>query len=197
MKSFRDILAETKREYGFRIKIVGTVEDGQVSQIERALQRWNLINFTKPKVTPIQKHPQDFPGVSESEVSIIDVVVEYPTTPEEVRVTLSQLADVPASNIKVFTDGDQTEIDREEKDAEIGKKKKGEALLTSPYKKSKEKPTFGDKYNQAMLKKQKRKQEFKVAGGNTPKAATLNDIQQGNTSPVGSIKNAANVRPGK
>ena len=194
MKSFKDILAETKKEYGFRIKIAGSVDDEQVDKIEKAMQRWNLLSLSKPKITPIQKHPQDFASLREMEVSIMDLVVEYPTTPLEVLQRISQITGITADGIRVFTDSDQTELKREEDEDTA---ETTETLLTSPYKKSKDKPPYGDKYNQEMLKKEKRKPGFKVAGGQTSKSKTSNDLPVGKVSPIGSNKNNNPIPTGK
>lgn len=80
MKSFKQYLTESKKEYKFRIKYAGTLTDSQIDRIEMALGKYSVLDMSKPKTTPIQEHPMDFQTLKNSEVSIVDVTVDYPST---------------------------------------------------------------------------------------------------------------------
>lgn len=185
MKSFAEFLTESTKQYNFRIKVAGTLTDDQVDRLEAAMEKWGLQSLNKPKVTPIQKHPTDFTNLKEIEVSIMDMTLDYPATPQEIIARMAEYCTVNPEYIKVYNSADQNQADI---DLEAGKEdeEEYEVQLTSPYPKSEKNLPAGDKFTQKFLKDQKRKPAFKVAGGNTPKTATTNDLPQNNASILGS-----------
>ena len=186
MKSFTEFLTESTKQYGFRIKVAGTLTDEQVDRLEAALEKWGLQSLSKPKVTPIQKHPVDFTNLKEVEVSIMDVVLDYPVTPQEIIARMAEYCTVTPDHIVVFSNSDQNQADME---LEVAKEEEEyEVQLTAPYPKSDKNLPAGDKYTQQVLKDNKRKQQFKIAGGNTAKAQTTNQIPQGTASPISGRK---------
>lgn len=178
MKSFTEFLTESTKQYDFRIKVAGTLSDDQVDRLEAAMERWGLQNLNKPKVTPIQKHPTDFTNLKEIEVSIIDITLDYPVTPQEIIARISEYCTVNPEYIKVFNSDDPNQLEVEEKEEEY------QVQLTSPYPKSEKNLPAGDKFTQKFLKDQKRKPSFKIAGGSTTKSSSTNDLSQGNISPI-------------
>lgn len=190
MKSFTEFLTESTKQYGFRIKVAGTLSDEEVDRLESALEKWGLQSITKPKVTPIQKHPVDFATLKEVEVSIMDVVMDYPVTPQEIITRMSEYCGIGPDYIRVFSDLD---LSQAELDLEVEKKEDGElpyeVQLTAPYPKG-EKNTlyYGDKHNQKFLKDQKRKPAFKIAGGAPSKSQSTNDLPVNTVSPINGRK---------
>ena len=186
MKTFIEFLNESVKNYQFRIKVAGTLSNDQIDKMELCLDKWGLLSLTKPKVTPIQKHPQDFPNIKDSEVSIVEVVLEYPATPAELIARISEYCGCVSDRIRVYNEGDPVEAEREE--AVEKENEEYEVQLTAPYPKGDSDHQYGDKFVKNFLKVQKRKPSFKVAGGKTPAADTTNDLTQGTTSPIGSMK---------
>jgi hypothetical protein len=186
MKSFTEFLTESTKQYNFRIKVAGTLSDDQVDRLEAAMEKWGLQSINKPKVTPIQKHPADFNNLKEIEVSIMDMTLDYPATPQEIIARMTEYCTVNPEYIKVYNSDDpnQAELEAHAEDAE----EEYEVLLTSPYPKSEKNLPAGDKFTQKILKDQKRKPPFKVAGGNTAKAQSTNDLPQGTVSPISGRK---------
>lgn len=154
MKSFKEYLTEGKKEYKFRIKYAGTLEDQQIDRIEMALGKYNVTDMSKPKTTPIQEHPMDFQTLKNSEVSMIDVTVNYPTTSAVMRNELTEYAGISASHLVVINTDHPEEIAREE--AADAKEEEYKPLLDSEYEDSKDDPQYGDKYNENMLKELER-----------------------------------------
>lgn len=155
MKSFKQYLTESKKEYKFRIKYAGTLTDSQVDRIEMALGKYSVTDMSKPKTTPIQEHPMDFQTLKNSEVSIVDVTVNYPSTVQVIRNELTEYAGIPGSHLVVINPEHPEEIAREEALKEQGDEEYT-ALLDSDYPESKDEPTFGDEYNENMLKELER-----------------------------------------
>lgn len=154
MKSFKQYLTESKKEYKFRIKYAGTLTDSQVERIEMALGKYSVLDMSKAKTTPIQEHPMDFQTLKNSEVSIVDVTVDYPSTVQVLRNELTEYAGIPGSHLVVINADHPEEIAREE-NAKKGDEEY-EALLDSDLPDSKDEPTFGDEYNENMLKELER-----------------------------------------
>jgi hypothetical protein len=186
MKSFTEFLTESTKQYNFRIKVAGTLSDEQVDRLESAMEKWGLQSINKPKVTPIQKHPVDFTNLKEIEVSIMDMTLDYPATPQEIIARMAEYCTINADHIKVFNSDDPNQIEMEEKAEE--EEKEYEVQLTAPYPKSEKNLPVGDKHTQKFLKDQKRKPAFKIAGGNTPKSQSTNDLLQGKVSPISGRK---------
>ena len=80
MKSFKEYLMESKRSYPFKIKIAGEVTTEQEEKLKSLLEKFQVSEFKKSGKTPVQALPLDFPRLSNSEVNIWEVVLEYPVT---------------------------------------------------------------------------------------------------------------------
>lgn len=185
MKSFKQFLIESQKTYDFRIKVAGEVSNEQQDSMESMLEKFGLESLSKPKRTPIQEHPQDFPDVTNSEVSIMELVVSYPATPREIKEAVCSCIGLPESHVRVYNANDPLEADREIEVAQ--EEQEYEVQLTAPYPKTKT-DGFGDKYNKNFLKGLKSVFKTKAAGGSTPKAQTTNELPQGKSSPVGTNK---------
>lgn len=189
MRSFRQILEESKEIYEFRIKVAGEFDNEKLNKLESALQKFSLGSITKPKRTPIQEHPQDFPpSVVNKEVHIIDVEFEYPSTPAELQTLVSDALCVSEGNVIVMDRHSHVEADREAHIEKTKKPEKYKTLLTSEYEKTPGKPPYGDEYNKKMLKQYKTT-KFKIAGEAQENSSPfMDEDKSGKTSPVGSTK---------
>ena len=78
MKTFKDYLTESKRSYGFRVKIADTDLDGDVlDKIERALSAYQLNDITKPRRGPVSRY-KEFAKLGPVGCEMLDVVTNYP-----------------------------------------------------------------------------------------------------------------------
>jgi len=159
MKSFRSYLVESEQTYKFRIKMAEKCDDETMDALETALQKYDMKSISKPKKTPIQEHPMDFQTLNNAEVFIMDTELQYPVTAHQLYEYISQVVGVPASHLVIINQDNPEEIAREEALKEEGEEY--ETLLGSDYKEEKQDPTFGDEYNENMLKSlETRKYEF-------------------------------------
>jgi len=159
MKSFRSYLVESEQTYKFRIKLACECSDETMDSLETALQKYDMKSMSKPKKTPIQEHPMDFQTLQNAEVFIMDTELQYPVTAHQLYEYISQVVGVPASHLVVINQDNPEEIAREEALKEEGAEY--ETLLGSDYKEEKQDATFGDAYNENMLKSiETRKYEF-------------------------------------
>jgi hypothetical protein len=80
MRSFKELLTESKKTYEFKIGVAGPLPEGFEDRMETSLKKFNVSNMTSGKKTPIQERPLDFPQLQNMEVTYFEVAVEYPTT---------------------------------------------------------------------------------------------------------------------
>lgn len=157
MKSLRSYLVESEHTYKFRIKMAEKCDDDTMNALETALEKYDVASLSKPKRTPIQEHPMDFQTLQNAEVFIMDTELKYPVTAHQLYTYISEVVGVPASHLVVINSDHPEEIAREEAINE----EEYETLLGSDYKEEKHEPTFGDEYNENMLKQlETRKYEF-------------------------------------
>ena len=114
MKTFAEILNESKATYSFNIGIAGELPEGIEDRLESVMQKFTVRNFIKGKKTPIQKRPLDFPQLENTEVTFFEAEVEYPTTPQVLQTYLGNCCNIPQSHINVRTPQDPREAYQEE-----------------------------------------------------------------------------------
>ena len=88
MKNFQQYLAESERTYNYRIKIVGDVAPDFIKQLSERLSQFDVVKISKPKTTPVQLKPADFPKHSNDSVTSMDVEFRYPATDQTDRSTV-------------------------------------------------------------------------------------------------------------
>jgi len=166
MKSFKSYLVESEQTYKFRIKMAEKGDEEIMNALETALEKYEVASISKPKKTPIQEHPMDFQTLNNAEVFIMDAELKYPVTAHQLYEYITQTVGVPASHLVVINSDHPEEIAREEAIKEEGDEYS--AKLDDPdYKDAKDvkaEDSFGDKYNENMLKGlETRKYEFEKA----------------------------------
>lgn len=162
MKSFYHYLAEAKKEYSYKIKLISAVDDAAMSKIERALVKYDIISISKPKKTILQAAPLDFKRASNAEVWIIDVVTHLPASSymmwEELRTALG----VHGDNIVVRGFNEPLEIESQRIEAQHNMDKEAVAdglvrdslLGADAYEEHEPVPgeaPYGDAYNKRLL----------------------------------------------
>ena len=121
MKDFKQYLVEATQEYKFKVKLALPLEDSTTDMIERVLGKYDVVDITKPKTTPIQEHPMDFQNLRNAEVTMFEVTLNYPTTPATLHQDLVNLVGIPGSHLVVINSAHPEEVAREEKVAEDDK----------------------------------------------------------------------------
>lgn len=151
MKTFTEYLTESKKQYDFRVKIAGEFTAEQETKLKSLLEKFTVSSFKKSGKTPIQQLPLDFPQVKNCEVNIFEVVLDYPTTPQELTEYISTEMCVNKQNLVVRRPGEPGE---EYQSADTNKREG--ALLDDPNYKEGGSPKFedyyGDKYNTGFVK---------------------------------------------
>lgn len=83
MKDLKELINESfSKEYGYRIKLARDCSADDLSKLESALAKYNLVSATPWKRLPIQENPIEFKRLKganfTSEVCSTDVVLKYP-----------------------------------------------------------------------------------------------------------------------
>lgn len=189
MKNFQQYLAESERTYNYRIKIVGDVAPDFIKALEEKLAQFDPVKISRPKSTPVQLKPADFPKHSNDSVTSIDVEFRYPAIEPQIK-QLAQLLFIDPNRVIMLTipheeslATEKTKIEDENKD-----------LLTDtdyPAPDTAQKALSKDysaPYDEHAVLKNAYKSDFTVAGGKTPVAKTTNDLPMGTTSPMTKTK---------
>jgi hypothetical protein len=195
MKHFKEYLTESKKQYNFRVKIAGEVTNEQESSMKRALGRFTVadtLQNLKKSQTPIQALPLDFPQLRNCEVNIYEVILDYPTTQQELTEYLSTELGISKQKLVVRRPGEPSEEYQTPAEERKG------ALLNDPeYKEGGNvqfEDYYGDKYNSGFVKelndllklqRKERGEEIPAPQSNDimkKPGQTLNDIPQGTKS---------------
>lgn len=114
-KTFLDYLAESHSvEYSYRIKTTVPLTDTELRKIENALDKYELLDMTRPKTTPIQDYPLDFKDVKNTEVHIVDIVLHIPASSYILQQELCNALDILEKFIVVRGDNEPIEIEAED-----------------------------------------------------------------------------------
>ena len=193
MKLFKEYLKEGSdaKKYQFRVKIAGECSKDQEAKLESMLSKWSVNSFKKSATTPVQQFPLDFPKLSNTEVNIYEVTLDYPTTSQELTEYLAGGLRIARENFVVRRPGEPSE----EYQTPV-EKREGALLTDSEYK---EAPNanfddyYGDKYNSGFVKelndilKLQRKARGEVIPSETD-AKFVTDSAQNNKSPIEQAK---------
>jgi hypothetical protein len=187
MKNFKQYLAESAKTYGFRITFAGKPDKDIQKIVKHSLAGYKVQSVSDLKSYPVVKDHPLFPGVANAETYSLDVVCDYPVSPDQVRVALTQATtdrgEVAVQNL-YFADDLAQEQER------IAANTDDKALLEKPYDASKLKIAdyYGDDYNSKLVKNSASGAgQVKVKGG-AKAAETTNDLPQGKKSAMGSVK---------
>ena len=179
MKTFKEYLTESKKVYNFKIKVAGELPESFQENLKASLGRCGVSKLEKVATTPIQANPLDFPNHPNSEVSIFEVVCDYPVTAPEIAVDVKSLG-LDEDCFRVRGLGEDLELEMSTLDPIA------DVLLTdSQYKEApnaKHKEYFGADFNKSFLKdldkaaKARKKEtgqaEYKLPKGKIDKAGT-------------------------
>jgi len=113
---FKKYLAETTKQYDFVIKVAGDLDEGFADKLESALGKFDIANLSAGKKTPIQSLPLDYPDLKNTEVTVYEATLNYPTTPLELRAYIAEVLGVQNDLIRVRKPGEPYEEYQSEKE---------------------------------------------------------------------------------
>lgn len=80
MKSLKHFIVESIKTYNYTIKIAGVVDKNFLEMFKYNLKKFDPVQISDPKSTPIQKDPYGFPNLNNQSVTIIKAEFRYPAT---------------------------------------------------------------------------------------------------------------------
>jgi hypothetical protein len=156
MTDFKQYLAESTKEYNYKIKVAGDLSEDFGSKLETVLKKYEVKTLSKGKKTPIQEMPLDFPTLKNEAVTIFELTTMYPASVFELRTLVADSMRLHPNQIVVRKPGEPTEEYQEEMKAKAEKKLEFKSMLQDvEYKdapKVKADEIYGDKANQSLLK---------------------------------------------
>jgi hypothetical protein len=169
MTDFKQYLAESTKEYNYKIKVAGDLSEDFGSKLETVLKKYEVKTLSKGKKTPIQEVPLDFPHLKNEAVTIFELTTMYPASVFEMRTLVADSMRLHPNQIVVRKPGEPTEEYQEEMKAKAEKKSEFKSMLQDvEYKdapKVKADEVYGDRANQSLLKEllKDRKQKIEFA----------------------------------
>ena len=109
MRSFTDILTESKKVYEFKIGIAGELPDGCETEMKSCLEKFSVVEVSAGKKTPIQERPLDFPQLQNMEVTYYEATVNYPTTADVLQNYIGKCCGIDQAHIIVRNMADPRE----------------------------------------------------------------------------------------
>jgi len=151
MKTFKEYLAESKKYYSFKVKVAGDLPEKFKENLNSRLEKYSVATLEQTGKTPIQKLPHDFPEMENSEVTMFEVVTEYPLNGPQLETELRDMG-IERNRYKVRTAGQEADIEIADEDSNLT----DGALLDDPeYKEAegvKAEDYYGDEFNTNFLK---------------------------------------------
>ena len=192
MKSFTEYLTESKKVYEFKVKLAGDYEKAG-DKIKTALSPYKVESCSAGKRLPIAETHSDFPGIKNTNVTIFDVCLAYPTNSATVRSLVAEKCGCSLDCVKVRTPLEEAEIAlNHAHDA-----KSGEALLGKDYEAdAKAQKLVGEKQKFNLLKElnkvkhggeQVKGYNDQLLASSVPTEKSVEEtVKQNTKSPVGS-----------
>lgn len=153
MKSFYHYLAESVKEYRFRIKSLAPIDDHFIKLVDQTLFKYGVKNISKPKKLMPQKAPLDFREKELAEIHIIDVVLETPASSFVLATDLRAALKLLDTQLVVRGENEPRELEASAIE-EIQKDSESKAKLNDPMYEDEDQPAevaFGDEYNKKLL----------------------------------------------
>ena len=187
MKNLQDYIYQSARLYEFRIKLANvdmSVDHGILDRIKAAVDSFQVETISKPKRLPVQKH-REFGKIGPCECHVVDLSLRYPTISEQVRQLIIDRAGITADHVCVWTRAQAMHQDTIDQQLE-----EHDPVLDDPMLADQPggQDLVGDRRVSGFIKHLSTL-KHDIAGGASAAGKTLNNMPQGNNSPVGTIRN--------
>lgn len=161
MKTFQTYLAESTKEFSFRVKTLVEIDEAFLDKLERAIRKYGIVDIGPVKRTAAQKNPLDFPQVEGlTEVYMVDCIVSVPASSAVLVQDIRNVIHMPESQIVVRGKDEAVELlNTAEKAAQdMAKEAKGRDLTPAALLNDSEyseavttEVQYGDDYNQKFV----------------------------------------------
>ena len=195
---------ESVHTYNYTIKIAGQVDKNFLDMFKYNLNKFDPVNISEPKSTPIQKDPYGFPNLNNQSVTIIKAEFRYPATEPMIQ-QIAQLLGYQVDMVRVigadFDDSINSEMTGYENEMSHTPLLNHPELEEQPGAKEASK-AYGDSYLQSIKDQTKDSMiNIPYAGKETPDSFDpfkpyLDDKKMGDKSPMSTITRPAKPATG-
>lgn len=183
MKSYTSYLAESKKTFEFKIKIAGRCDNDLMEKVKTAMNTFNVLNISKPKSLPVAEYAE-FPQMGPIEVKLVEVELEYPTTPSQLGQLIHQRTGLHSSCVHV-----RTKLEDLQFSSETVKAREKPALETEELESVDGAQEVVGQARRDSLLKELEARTYEFAAKTEADGKTTNELPTNNTSPVGSKQN--------
>lgn len=99
MKHFNDYLSASKKVYEFAVRIAGELPEDFADNMERSLNKYEVLKCAQVKKSPIAESQLDFPRLKNIEVTHYEVELGYPVTTQILETYIAEETGVSGSHI--------------------------------------------------------------------------------------------------
>lgn len=196
MRSLKHYIVESIHTYKYTIKIAGTIDKNFIDMFKYNLNKFDPVEISEPKSTPIQKSPYGFPNLENESVTIIKAEFRYPATEPMIQ-QIAQLCGYNVNMVRMISTKFDDSIDSEQEgyqnEMSHSPLLNHTELEEQPNAKEASK-AYGDSYLQSIKDQAKEsKIDIPYAGTRTknsfdPFKPYLDDKKLGDKSPMSTIK---------
>jgi hypothetical protein len=164
MKTFKQRLMESQREFHYRLKTVVDLTDERMEDVERLLNRYHLIKMGTINKLDGDLDTLEFADVENADISYLDFVIGVPMSAYILQQEMRSILNAPEKFVVVRADNEAVEVDSariqllqtlDKLAAQDGNHHTGSLLSTDPNYLDAEQPlvtdAFGDTYNKRFL----------------------------------------------
>lgn len=155
MSLFKQYLEESIKEHKYRIKSVFPLEGLMMDRLERHLAKYDVINVTPSRKTPIQKNPLEFNDIENEAVYIVDITTRLPFSQDLAIQELAKMFRIPEKWLVIRSENDPLEMEQERiVDQEESDEYKVKLSTDPEYpveERGEHEVQYGDDYNEKML----------------------------------------------
>jgi hypothetical protein len=113
MRSLKHYIVESIHTYKYTIKIAGTIDKNFIDMFKYNLNKFDPVEISEPKSTPIQKSPYGFPNLENESVTIIKAEFRYPATEPMIQ-QIAQLCGYNVNMVRLISAKFDDSIDSEQ-----------------------------------------------------------------------------------
>jgi hypothetical protein len=104
MRSLKQYITESVHTYDYTVKIAGQVDKNWLDMFKYNLKKFDPIEMSEPKSTPIQKSPYGFNEVANEPVTLIKCKFRYPATEPMIQ-QIAQLLGYNVNMVRLVNTG--------------------------------------------------------------------------------------------
>lgn len=141
MKTFKQYLQESKKNWKFKIKTIHELTDDQADRIEKHLMKYDSNGLGAAKKTMLQSAPKDFPQHRGYEVFSYEFETQLPATSAQIQNEVRNMLGLTDSTFKIRGEHEPDHIEDDEDKKDVSED--SENVDSEDY--------YGDEFNKSFI----------------------------------------------